>query len=141
MSDFMEWTPTMSVGVEILDDDHKKLFDMINSLIGKDNERVRSRDKLRNLLDELGDYTNVHFSREEEYMERCGYPDLDAHRDAHQNFVRQVQDLRRDFEESSEIMLRIDLILLLKDWLLDHIQATDQEYRPFVNDAALNQTA
>ncbi|HYD32309.1 MAG TPA: bacteriohemerythrin [Azospirillaceae bacterium] len=135
----MEWTPRMSVGVDILDTDHQRLFGMINSLVQSDARNTR--DYLLTLLDELEDYTRVHFNREEEYMERCGYPSLEGHRIAHQSFVQQVRDLRREFEAGSEIMLRIDLILLLKDWLLDHIQATDQEYRPFVNPAALEQTA
>lgn len=140
MTEFMEWTKQMSVGIDLLDDDHKRLFDMINSLFVTD-ARNQNRTHLHNMLVELLDYTNFHFGREEEYMERCHYPGFDTHKAAHQTFITQVTDLKNDFDNGNEIMLRIDLILLLKDWLLEHIQTTDQLYRPFVNPKSLDQTA
>ncbi|WP_448204203.1 bacteriohemerythrin [Azospirillum sp. sgz302134] len=129
------WDETMSVGVGVLDDDHKKLIDMFNGLL-RAGIAEKNRDSLSKLLNDLCDYTNVHFAREEELMERQGYPDLATHKAAHRYFVDEVQKLFQDNDDSNEMMLRIDLILLLKEWLIEHIQSVDAQYKPFMGSPA-----
>lgn len=134
------WNPTMSVGVEILDDDHKKLIGMLTVLL-EDGVASKNRDDLVQLLNGLLEYTSVHFAREEDLMDRQGYPDLDAHKAAHRYFVDEVRKLSREYDESNTMMLRIDLILLLKEWLIEHIQSVDMRYKPFMTDSAGAATA
>ncbi|HEY0832634.1 MAG TPA: bacteriohemerythrin [Azospirillum sp.] len=129
--ELVAWDDKMSVGVGVLDEDHRLLLDMFNSLLQAGVSR-RNKEALSALLTRLGEYTDVHFSREEAYMERCAYPDLEAHKAAHRYFVDEVDKLRHDFDGGNETMLRIDLILLLKDWLIEHIQSTDKQYTPYV---------
>lgn len=138
--DHVAWNPTMSVGVEILDDDHKKLIGMLTVLL-EDGVAAKNRDDLVQLLNDLLDYTSVHFTREEDLMDRQGYPDLDAHKAAHRYFVDEVRKLSREYDESNTMMLRIDLILLLKEWLIEHIQSVDMRYKPFMTDSAGAATA
>ena len=125
------WDETMSVGVGVLDNDHKRLLEMFNGLL-KTGVSTKSKDDLIPLIEGLRDYTNVHFRREEAIMERHGFPDLEAHKAAHRYFVDEVDKLCHDFDGGNETMLRIDLILLLKDWLIEHIQTTDKQYQPFL---------
>lgn len=129
------WDSTMSVGVDVLDDDHKRLLEMFNGLL---NTGVTTKDRgdLERLLSGLIDYTNVHFQREEALMERQGCPDLDAHKAAHRYFVDEVRKIVRESDEDNAMMLRIDLILLLKDWLVEHIQSVDKRYQPYMADPA-----
>ncbi|MBP2290455.1 hemerythrin [Azospirillum rugosum] len=125
----------MSVGVAVLDDDHRKLIDMFNGLL-KTGIAEKDRESLSGLLGGLNDYTKVHFAREEDLMERQGYPNLEQHRAAHRYFIDEVQKLCQDNDDSNEMMLRIDLILLLKEWLIEHIQNVDAQYTPFMADTA-----
>ena len=127
------WDETMSVGVGILDNDHKRLLEMFNGLL-KTGVATKSKDDLVPLLEGLRDYTDVHFRREEAFMERHGYPDLDTHKAAHRYFVDEVAKLSRELSGDHTMMLRIDLILLLKDWLIEHIQSTDKQYQPYLAD-------
>ena len=129
--DHVAWDPTMSVGVEILDDDHKKLIGMLTVLL-ENGVASKNRDDLVQMLNGLLEYTSVHFAREEDLMDRQGYPDLDAHKAAHRYFVDEVRKLSREYDESNTMMLRIDLILLLKEWLIEHIQSVDMRYKPFM---------
>ena len=129
------WDNSMSVGVDILDDDHRKLIDMFNGLL-KTGIAEKDRGSLSGLLGGLREYTTVHFAREEALMEQQGYPDLDAHRAAHRYFIDEVQKLCLDDDDSNEMMLRIDLILLLKEWLIEHIQSVDKQYSPFMAEDA-----
>lgn len=125
------WDESMSVGVGVLDDDHKRLLDMFNGLL-KTGVSTKSKDDLVPLLEGLRDYTDVHFRREETFMERHAFPDLEAHKAAHRYFVDEVEKLRRELHGNQTMMLRIDLILLLKEWLIEHIQSTDKQYKPYM---------
>ena len=125
------WDETMSVGVGVLDNDHKRLLEMFNGLL-KTGVSTKSKDDLIPLIEGLRDYTNVHFRREEAIMERHGFPDLEAHKAAHRYFVDEVEKLAGELGGGHTMMLRIDLILLLKEWLIEHIQTTDKQYQPFL---------
>lgn len=129
--EFISWDSAMSVGVPVLDQDHQKLLHLFNELLSS-GVANRSKDDLTRLLAELEDYTHFHFSREEMCMEECGYPDLENHKAAHQYFIDEIARQRQEFAGSDAVMLRIDLILLLKEWLLEHIQGTDKKYTPFM---------
>ncbi|NYZ10999.1 hemerythrin family protein [Azospirillum sp. RWY-5-1] len=129
---YVAWDSSMSVGMDVLDSDHKQLIGMFNGLLQK-GIADRDRDDLRALLDELTDYTAGHFAREEEAMERGGFPDLESHLAAHRYFTDEIAKLKESFNSSHTVMLRIDLVLLLKDWFIEHIQTVDAQYRPYVH--------
>lgn len=131
---FVSWEESMSVGVGVLDDDHRHLLNLFNGLL-QDGLTDKDRDDLSTLLAELKDYTQVHFAREEGLMQLRNYPDLESHRAAHRYFIDQVGKLHSEFDQSTTAMLRLDLILLLKEWFVEHIQTVDVEYKPFIADA------
>jgi len=125
------WDDSMSVGVDVLDGDHKRLLDMFNTLL-KTGVATKSKEDLIPLLAGLRDYTDTHFRREEELMERHAFPGREAHKAAHRYFVGEVDKLQRDLDAGHAMMLRIDLILLLKEWLIEHIQSADKQYQPYM---------
>lgn len=129
--DFISWDESMSVGVATLDKDHMRLLELFNDVLSSGIAN-RNKEDLSKLLQELESYTEHHFSREERKMEQCGFPDLAAHKEAHRYFIDEIARQRAEFEESDAVMLRIDLILLLKEWLLEHIQGTDKKYSPYM---------
>lgn len=131
--DFVTWDANMSVGVGVLDDDHRRLLDMFNGLL-RTNVATRGKEDLKALLTDLRDYTDVHFSREEAMMRVHRYPDLEAHLAAHRYFIDEIAKLQTEFESGHAMMLRIDLILLLKEWLIEHIQTVDTRYKPYMAD-------
>lgn len=125
------WDQTMSVGVAEIDDEHRRLLDLFNGLL-ESGITPANREELSGLLASLRDYVAVHFAREEALMERRSYPELDGHIAAHRYFADEVEKLHLDFEGDNTTMLRMDLILLLKDWFVEHIQETDALYKPYV---------
>lgn len=138
--EYVTWDNTMSVGVDILDEDHQRLLDMFNGLL-RTNVATRSKDDLQALLGGLREYTKVHFSREEEMMRQHDYPNLDTHLAAHRYFVDEIAKLSEEFDNGHAMMLRIDLILLLKEWLIEHIQSVDIQYKPFMIPASAGTVA
>jgi hemerythrin len=113
------------------DDQHKKLFGMINSL--NDAMKVgKSKDALGRIFKELIEYTGTHFAGEETMMAQHEYLQLQAHKNEHSKLVKQVVKLQGDYE-SGKAMLSMEVMNFLRDWLNTHIMGTDKKYGVFFN--------
>lgn len=133
----MEWTQAMSVGVAQLDQDHQRLFDIINRLAENAEPGAAadeaSQDQVRQCLYALMRYAESHFAREENVMKACGFPGLEHHLSEHVDFVARVQKLTERLEEQPRQQSKVvneDLLQFLKDWLSHHILIEDMAYRP-----------
>ena len=128
----MTWTESMSVGVKVLDEDHKKLVGLVNELhdgilAGKRQEA------LGHVLDELVRYTGVHFGREEQYFSTTGYAAAAEHKKEHDQLIKQAQDLQARYKGGATSMLSLETMGFLKGWLAHHIQEIDKKYGPHLN--------
>ena len=127
----MEWSPAFSVKVKKLDDQHKKLVEMINQLHAA-MKAGQGNAMLGVVLQQLISYTSSHFVDEETLMQAHGFSGLAAHKIDHEKFVNQVLDLQKKFQAGS-VMLTINVMNFLKDWLVNHITGVDQKYADFLN--------
>jgi hemerythrin-like metal-binding protein len=131
-SRFIEWKPEYSVGIESIDNQHRKLIGLINALqtavdysTGEEFERQA--------LEELVDYTRTHFKYEEGLMEQNGYPDFEPHRAEHERMIAQVDEVMEAYRQDQDNAMR-NAITFLKGWLVNHINGTDQQYSKFLID-------
>lgn len=125
------WSTSLSVNIAEIDRQHQKLIQMINQLNDSMTKTV-PKETLSGIIKGLVDYTVVHFGFEEDYFDRFGYPDKDAHKREHQEFVRKVVDFRDQFD-SGRLFISMEIMDFLKNWLVNHIQGTDKKYGPFLN--------
>jgi hemerythrin len=124
------WNDTYSVKVKEMDDQHKKLIDMINDL--HDAMKVgKGKEVIGKVLNGLMDYTRRHFTAEENLMKIHGYPGYEDQRKAHNILVNQVEDLRKKFTDGGVQSQQV--ITFLKDWLMNHIKGMDQKYGAHLN--------
>jgi hemerythrin len=123
---FANWNDSYSVKVQRLDDEHKRLFDIINQL-HEGMKAGRGKDVLQSVLDQLLRYTEQHFKNEEELLQRAGYSELTAHMARHQQFVSKVKGFSKDFQ-SGAAAISVDVLEYLKNWLTEHIMGTDRQY-------------
>jgi hemerythrin len=128
----MTWTEKLSVGVAVLDEDHKRLVSMLNELY-EAMQAGHGRDTLGRILAGLVQYTKVHFAREEKFFAQTGYPAVAAHKAEHDALTAQVMDVQRKYAAGSTATLSLDVMHFLKNWLVTHIQGSDQKYRPHLN--------
>jgi hemerythrin len=128
----MTWTDKLSVGVAVIDDDHKKLVGMVNELYDA-MQAGHGRDKLGAVLDRLVQYTKFHFSREEKFFAETAYPDAAQHKQQHEALTRQVIDVQKKYAAGTAATLSVDVMHFLRDWLVKHIQGSDQAYRQHLN--------
>ena len=133
---FVAWKDELSVGIESIDDDHKKLLTLINNLqtavyypTGEAFERQA--------LQELVDYTKYHFEREEKLMLANGYPDFEPHKRQHEAMIAKVNGFLEAYEKDREGTID-ELTQFLKSWLIQHIAGTDQQYSEHLRSRGVN---
>jgi hemerythrin-like metal-binding protein len=127
---YFNWTDDLSVNIPSIDDQHKKLINMINDFYDS-FKSGQSSEKLMELVAGLKEYTSYHFSTEEELLTKHGYPDYDTHKEQHISFVEKVNDVQQRIE-SGKMVVSVEVTNFLKDWLENHIKKTDREYSSFL---------
>jgi len=135
----MEWNKSVSVGFGRIDDEHKELFKMIQELVDAINQHT-CKYKIDDIIKFMEDYSNNHFSMEENYMKELEYPESALHIAEHEKFRITVSGLKREIEKikksgsfggSYELSVLTDQLLV--DWLLDHIAKMDRKLADFLN--------
>lgn len=125
------WNESYSVKVQKCDDDHKKLFALLNTLHDA-MKAGHGADVIQQTVKELADYTKFHFAREEEMLKKTNYAALAPHRAQHQEFVRKVEHFQSDLKEG-KAGESVAVAEFLQDWLVHHIKQTDREYSTHLN--------
>ncbi len=125
------WSDMLSVKNEKIDSQHKWLVENLNAFLHAmmDGEGV---DKIKGMLEKLGDYVVFHFEDEEKYLETIAYPKLEEHKIIHKNFVEELGELAEVLiEQGPSPELAIVLQEKVALWLINHITVTDMDYRHF----------
>jgi hemerythrin len=121
------WDPSMSTGVDSLDNQHKQLIAWLNDLLGAMSVG-RGRAEVESLLDKLGGYAMMHFGHEEDCMEQYRCPVAAQNAAAHQAFVATFGAFREEFERTgatAHLVIRLESELMR--WLTMHIKRTDTQ--------------
>jgi hemerythrin-like metal-binding protein len=127
----IEWDKSYSVGVRELDEQHKQLFKIVNTLFDIPDTGMDSQN-VSDLLASMKKYAAVHFATEEKYLSECAYPDIENHILVHRQFREKIEDLcQRGIVNHAELFG--DILSFLYEWLLDHILSCDKKYAPFLN--------
>ncbi|MFH0781729.1 MAG: bacteriohemerythrin [Pseudomonadota bacterium] len=124
----IQWDSAWDIGHSEIDHQHQRWVELFNEL---DNaflsKEVRDIAVVqRNTFKAVLDYTRYHFASEEKLMQDVAYPDAAGHWRLHKEFDNIVYEKYREFE-NGELMLTSELLALIKNWLLHHIQVEDKK--------------
>ena len=125
----LKWTMDYSVGVHEFDVEHQKLINIFNELHKAMKER-RSESVINKTLNDLLDYTTVHFNTEKKFFAMFNYPKMTEHIKEHNDFLKQIKDFTVKYEKGGAA-ITIDLMHYIADWIKNHIKGTDKEYTEF----------
>ncbi len=126
------WDESLSVQVQEIDEDHRKLVDLFNIL----NHAVTAGDSLQYIeaeLEELINCTIWHFSHEERLMIRYDYEDFTEHKTDHQDLIDSARELQQKFLQTNQ--LSDEDISFLEHWLTGHILSADMKLGSFLGEA------
>ena len=122
------WHNSFSVGIQLLDDQHKDLIRIINGLynhvVGDEKEEAAY---FKKIIHDITNYVKVHFAAEEKILLATKFPGYAEHKRAHDSFILAVINNIQDFEAGKRLTLA-SFTHFLKDWVLSHIAVMDQHY-------------
>lgn len=129
----IEWSPSLAVGVPLIDAQHQELFRRAERLILA--LRGGDRSEVAPLVVYLAEYAATHFADEERLMAEVGYPELDQHRVAHEAFRKEFKELVRDYERKGPTpLVALTLHNWLSDWLRRHVSTVDTRIAAFLEE-------
>jgi len=127
----LTWNHACGVGVSAMDDQHGILMDAMNDL-RLALVRGAGREQVSQLLDQLIEFTRMHFASEEQLMEHTGFPGLAAHRHQHHALLAQGLEAAHRLQYGESVEMH-QLLCFMRDWFLKHIEGPDREYGPWLN--------
>jgi len=125
------WGRVLSVGVDEIDEDHRKLVNIFNILKHSVMER-ESPDYLAAVLEELLNCTVWHFSHEERLMLKYRYEGIDEHKADHQELIKSAKELQREILQADK-PLADEHIEFLERWLTEHILTADMRLGSYLS--------
>jgi hemerythrin len=129
-----EWTQSLAVGIDLIDEQHKMLFQRAND-VSQSLDSGQGLTQIIKTLDFLIDYTLFHFSTEENHMKANRYTGFEAHQASHRELINTLNDLERDFkEEGATNQLAEALNSFLNNWLVKHIKGIDVQFGKFLKE-------
>lgn len=116
--DSIVFGPDLALGIPLLDQSHRIVFDMIEAMQGQ--ARPAFDEACRQLAVEFME----HLREENTLMAQIDYPSAPAHRAAHGNLLEQIARALRLLRDNEEATAR-QIICSLPDWLEAHINTMD----------------
>ena len=128
MDSQFEWKEEYNIGVSVIDDEHRRLFQIINKLFSFKEEEKDSQWICQEGIKYFKGHALKHFADEETYMESIGYKGLDRHRDIHKSFRKNtLPALEQELEQTKYSSDSVDHFLgVCAGWLIGHTLTEDQ---------------
>jgi len=123
-----QWIETLSVGVPLMDLQHRTMIDMLNRLALSLDTGTQAM--IEQGMNDLIDYARFHFEAEERLMLACNYPDFAEHQAEHHQLLSDIETLRH--RSGNTTTTRAEIIDILTKWAMRHIIGKDLAYRPYV---------
>ncbi|MDR1143257.1 MAG: bacteriohemerythrin [Spirochaetaceae bacterium] len=131
---FVEWDEKYSVGIQLIDDQHKELITLTNTLYkgcltGADMAKTYFLGTVHGAVE----YVKYHFTMEEKLLAAVAYPVLEAHKNEHRSFVKQILQDVKSFQEGKQFVPNT-FVRFLRDWILSHIAVMDKKYMEYIQE-------
>ncbi len=122
------WQEEYNIGVEAIDQEHQRLFKIINKLFAMREEEKNSQWACQEGIKFFKGHTVKHFADEEAYMASIHYPGLEEHQRIHQGFRNHtLPTLERELKQSGYALNTVDHFLgVCAGWLIGHTLTEDQ---------------
>jgi len=130
-----EWDESLSVGVKLIDEQHKIWIERLNGL-SEAIESHKEASSVSKTLNFMMDYVEFHFSAEESLMAEHNYPAAAHHRQEHQKFREVLMDLLvlELEEEQTASTFAASIHAFQVSWLKEHILSADKAFAEFLQE-------
>jgi len=122
----LKWNRTWESGEKNIDDQHRRLVELANSLIHMSFSKD-SFERTEQQLDILLQHIVDHFAYEEKVQKAVGYPDFEEHAGIHKSLVEKTVNLKKSYQDgtlkSSEF-----IAFMLDDVIVGHMTNEDVKF-------------
>ena len=127
----LTWSPEFETGIDIIDSQHKQLFDYLQDV--EEAIHVANGSRVEEIVRGLAHYAISHNTFEESLMRQADYPMLDAHAQLHQTFKARAEGYLEQLDNGQDPMrVARDIRNFIGLWLINHIKREDKHYVPYV---------
>ncbi|MBF0445694.1 MAG: bacteriohemerythrin [Magnetococcales bacterium] len=133
----LDWATVPRFDIDILDEDHRVLVEILNSINSAVQVKQGGLKDAQAALTKLYQYTELHFTREIEFMRCAGFVEVDSHSLDHEKFKQQVLALRRRLIKQKKD-IRAHIVNFIKDWIVQHIIKADMIFRKFLDEQKID---
>ena len=127
-----EWTDEYLIGIEEIDQQHKRFFDAAHGLY-EGILNCEGEHAVAEAVEFLRKYAVEHFQTEEAFMRKHDFPRLAEHQQLHVAFFESLDQLVDDFKVFGPSQHLADRALeIAQDWLIEHIADEDNLYASHV---------
>lgn len=120
------WNNSYLLDIPMIDKQHKKFFDLFDKLYSLNNNG-ESFEKLKDVIDELEKYTNIHFKTEETLMTKANVIDTEEHIMQHKVFEKKILEFETAYSYKNQVLLN-EMVVFMRKWFLLHISQMDKKY-------------
>jgi hemerythrin len=121
----IEWNDDLLTNIPHIDDEHKNLVLLLNKLHHAVSQG-KGQEAINPVLIELTRYAQTHFKHEEDYMQERNYPEFEAHRKEHLEFMEKVKDFEKQYK-NGEISTLVPIIIFIIGWIMQHVSQVDKK--------------
>jgi hemerythrin-like metal-binding protein len=125
------WDDSLRVGIDVIDEHHRYLFDLINDLYDVVINKLGAREVAR-LIKALDAYAKVHFRSEELMMAHYDYQDIGRQQHQHHAFEAKIREFYEELHDNP-LVAQFDVLSYLRNWLVQHILIEDIQLRSLVS--------
>ena len=125
----MLWKDEYKIGVSLIDNQHKAMFDRVDLLLAtlSKNNNDYTRTECINTIGYLKQYCVIHFRDEEIFQKSIQYAGLTIHKKEHDDFLNGILEYEQDFlSQDYSVSLIRDFISSLLSWLIFHVRGSDR---------------
>lgn len=121
------WKPIYECGNETITQEHKKLFELANTLIDLSSQKDLPPQGVEHALENFLSHIRKHFEHEEAILREHNYPDQKHHADEHQSILDKAEALRHQ-RKDGVIPLGQLLDFLVFDVVGKHMEGDDTAF-------------
>lgn len=124
------WDKSNAIGVKPIDRQHEKFFGIINELLALSQQKQTQRRDLEAIILQLVGYAQLHFSTEERFFKKSGYPGAKAQIQAHQQYQAKMTELISKLDNPRTNLFRLseEVANFSVHWLTRHLLREDRRY-------------
>lgn len=120
------WKDIYSVNNEIIDKEHKELFNIAQEAFAYVEEKDKTK-KIKEIVTDLYDYMKTHFSHEEKFMQDINYPKSEEHKKLHREIILKINEFVKQLPTMNISDFEKELAKIIDISLVHHIIQEDRK--------------